>query len=81
MKLVVKTLQTQRLHKSNLNSLARHIPDVYVFFSKQAQHKPVCQRFVICLKNASGQMNYGRGRMRVFGFGQNEEKSSVLRNV
>ena len=51
MKLVVKTLQTQRLHKSNLNSLPRHIPDVYVFFSKQAQQKPVCQRFVICLNN------------------------------
>ena len=51
MKLVVKTLQTQRLHKSNLNSLPRHAPDVYVFFSKQAQHKPVCQRFVICLNN------------------------------
>ena len=40
-----------RLHKSNLNSLPRHIPDVYVFFSKQAQHKPVCQRFVIFLNN------------------------------
>ena len=33
------------------------------------------------MNNASGQMNYGRGRVRVFGFGQNEEESSVLRNV
>ena len=37
--------------------------------------------WIIFMENASEQMNYGRGRMRVFGFGQNEEKSSVLRNV